>query len=355
MSISPSPPPPPALRRARRPGAPALAPALDDTELAVAADALALGQWARVRTLLAGTGTDWDRRGHRLTVLAACPGSAAWAGDWQLAEPDSGDAATLLALATVRRALRGRTTTGDAAAACATAARMLPDDPTPWLGALLLARHAGTPDERAYAFHQIRARHPDHHHAHHLMTAALAEDRPEGTCGPHHPAHGFAARAAARAPADSPLALLPVVAHAERYRVRARAGLEPPTPRTPATGPPGTPTPSSGPPSTGGWNGRARAIPAASSMSTSSPTPRSTRGGWPRPPPSSSASARTPPARRGRTRAATRRARSGRPARPPWAGTTTGTTTGATPADDESLTPGPGHWPPGPRGVRIEG
>ncbi|MEU5241485.1 hypothetical protein ACH4UR_23005 [Streptomyces lydicus] len=233
MSISPSPPPPPpppALRRARRPGAPALAPALDDTELAVAADALALGQWARVRTLLAGTGADWDRRGHRLTVLAACPGSAAWAGDWQLAEPDSGDAATLLALATVRRALRGRTTTGDAAAACATAARMLPDDPTPWLGALLLARRAGTPDERAHAFHQIRARHPDHHHAHHLMTAALAEERPDGTCGPHHPAHGFAARAAERAPADSPLALLPVVAHAERYRVRARAGLEPPDP-----------------------------------------------------------------------------------------------------------------------------
>ncbi|REK90235.1 hypothetical protein DY245_11425 [Streptomyces inhibens] len=228
MSLSPSPPPP--LVRARRPGAPALAPALGDTELAIAADALALGQWARVRTLLAETGEDWDLRGHRLTVLATCPGSAAWAGDWQLAEPDSGDAATLLAVATVRLALRGASGHGTAAKACATAARMLPDDPTPWLGALILARRTGTADESAHAFEQIRARHPDHHHAHHLMTACLADHRPGGTDGPAHPVHDFAARAAARAPADSPLALLPVVAHAERYRVRAAAGLAPPDP-----------------------------------------------------------------------------------------------------------------------------
>ncbi|MEU5013162.1 hypothetical protein AB0G35_23245 [Streptomyces sp. NPDC021749] len=231
MSISPSPPlTPAALGPAGRAAGPATGPALDDAELAVAADALALGQWARVRTLLAETGTDWDRRGHRLTVLAGCPGSAAWAGDWQLAEPDSGDAATLLAVATVRRALRGETGTDAAAAACAAAARLLPDDPTPWLGALILARRTGTADARDHAFRQIRARHPEHHHAHHLMVACLAEQQPHAADDPRHPAHDFAARAAARAPADSPLALLPVVAHAERYRVRVAAGLEPPDP-----------------------------------------------------------------------------------------------------------------------------
>lgn len=218
------------MRRARCPDAPVLAPALDDTQLAIAAEALALGQWARVRTLLAETGADWDRRGHRLAVLASCPGSAAWAGDWQLAEPGSGDAATLLAFATVRLALRGEAGTGAAAEACAAAARMVPDDPTPWLGALILARRTGTPDARAHAFRQVRARHPDHHHAHHLMAACLAEQQPGRPDDPRHPANAFAARAAARAPADSPLALLPVVAHAERYRVRAAAGLEPPDP-----------------------------------------------------------------------------------------------------------------------------
>ncbi|MGW7574769.1 tetratricopeptide repeat protein [Streptomyces sp. NPDC054765] len=230
ISISPSPPPSPPIGRARCPGAPVLAPALGDTQLAIAADALALGQWGRARTLLAGTGEDWDLRGHRLTVLATCPGSAVRAGDWQLTEPDSGDAATLLALATVHLALRGESSAEAAAEACATAARMLPDDPTPWLGALILARRTGTPDERTHAFHQVRARHRDHHHAHHLMTASLAEQLPGVTVDPRHPAHVFAARAAERAPADSPLALLPVVAHTERHRVLAAAGLAPPDP-----------------------------------------------------------------------------------------------------------------------------
>lgn len=225
ISISPS--PPPQLAPARCPDGPALAPALDDAELSLAADALALGQWARVRGLLAETGQDWDLRGHRLTVLAISPGSAAWAGDWRLAEPDSGDAAILLALATVRLALHGESSAEAAADACATAARMLPEDPTPWLGALILARRTGTPEARAHAFQQIRARHRDHHHAHHLMTAALAEEHPGAREDPRHPAHAFAARAAARAPADSPLALLPLVAHTERYRVLAAAGPAP--------------------------------------------------------------------------------------------------------------------------------
>lgn len=320
ISITPSPPPPPSsLVPTCSPDLRALAPALGDAELAVTADALALGQWARVRTLLTGTGADWDLRGHRLTVLATSPGSAAWAADWLLAEPDSGDAATLLALATVRLALRGASSTTAAARACAIAAGMLPDDPTPWLGALILARRCGTPDGQEHAFRQIRARHRDHHHAHHLMTAALAERQPDGGDGPRHPAHDFAARAAERAPADSPLALLPVVAHAERYAHWPPRAWHRPTPRTPATGPPRTPITSSRPPSTGGWSGRARTIRAARSISTSSPTPCSTRGGWPRPPRSSSASARTPPAPRGRTRAATPRPRSGPPAPLPCA------------------------------------
>ncbi|MGX1853018.1 hypothetical protein [Streptomyces sp. NPDC055299] len=231
ISITPTPPSPsPPVAHTPCPDLRALAPALGDAELAITADALALGQWARVRTLLTGTGTDWDLRGHRLTVLATSPGSAAWAADWLFAEPASGDAATLLALATVRLALRGASSTAAAARACATAAGMLPDDPTPWLGALILARRCGTPDGQEHAFRQIRARHRDHHHAHHLMTAALAERRPDGGDSPRHPAHAFAARAAERAPADSPLALLPVVAHTERYRAQAAAGLAPPDP-----------------------------------------------------------------------------------------------------------------------------
>ncbi|MFI1971069.1 hypothetical protein BLA24_29420 [Streptomyces cinnamoneus] len=219
--------PPPPLGRPRNKDGPAFDPALDDTALAAARDALARGRWADARQLLARTGDDWDRRGHRLVALGRPPTAAAWAREWQLAEPDSPDAAALLAFATVFRALGGKDAPDAARALCLAAGRMAPRDPTPWLGALVLARRTGTDDERVRAFDQVRARHRDHHHAHHLMAACLAEHQDGDRDDPLHEVYDFAAWAAEQAPADSPLAVLPVVAHAERYRVLARAGLEP--------------------------------------------------------------------------------------------------------------------------------
>lgn len=82
-------------------------PALDDEPLADARAALAQGRWTAARSLLAETGDDWDRRGHRLVVLGEGGASATWAREWQLAEPGSSDAAALLASATVFRAVAG--------------------------------------------------------------------------------------------------------------------------------------------------------------------------------------------------------------------------------------------------------
>ncbi|MER5970080.1 hypothetical protein ABT112_10150 [Streptomyces sp. NPDC002055] len=223
----PPPPPPPSLGRARRRDGPSFDPALDDHALARARDALAQGRWTDVRDLLATTGDDWDRRGHRLVVLAEGPASAAWAEEWKLAEPDSADAAALLACATVFRAVRGQESADAARGACRAAARMAPADPTPWLGLLILARRTGTDEERLQVFDQVRGRHPEHHHAHHLMTACLAERQQGDGDDPFHEVYDFASWAAEQAPADSPLAVLPVVAHAERYRVLALAGAEP--------------------------------------------------------------------------------------------------------------------------------
>ncbi|MEU1376956.1 hypothetical protein ABZ442_25365 [Streptomyces triculaminicus] len=222
--------PPPPLGRSRNKEGPAFEAALDDHELATVRDALARGRWADARQLLARTGDDWDRRGHRLVVLAESPTSVAWAREWQLAEPDSPDAATLLACATVARAVHGRDNPDAARALCLAAAGMAPRDPTPWLGILILARRTGTDGERVRAFDQVRARHRDHHHAHHLMAACLAEHQDGDRDDPLHEVYDFASWAAEQAPADSPLAVLPVVAHAERYRVLARAGLEPADP-----------------------------------------------------------------------------------------------------------------------------
>ncbi|MEW2254426.1 hypothetical protein [Streptomyces sp. NPDC047869] len=203
--------------------------ALDDAELLAARASLAQGRRQATRALLRRTGDDWDRRGHRLTVLAGAHYAAAWAQDWLLAEPDSPDAAALHALALVRRTLRGVESPDRARAACHAAAALAPADPTPWLGLLRLARLLGPERELLGVFAELRERHPEHHHAHHLLVARLAE-RPHGGRAESHEVYDLAERAAAEAPADSPLAVLPVVAYAERYRVLAATGLAPADP-----------------------------------------------------------------------------------------------------------------------------
>ena len=90
-----SPPPPPLGRSRRRGGRTGRAfdPALGDGELIDVRSQFAQGRWTRARSLLVATGSDWDRRGHRILALAAVPSAAGWAADWLLAEPDSADAA----------------------------------------------------------------------------------------------------------------------------------------------------------------------------------------------------------------------------------------------------------------------
>lgn len=146
------PPPPPPLGRSRRRGSRSdhvFDPALDDDELIAARGRFVQGRWSEARTLLVGTGRDWDRRGHRLLALAETPSAVDWAGDWLLVEPESADAAVLLGCARVARALRPKAKANDAARAreaCLAAARLIPDDPTPgsrcssWTGAATTGR-----------------------------------------------------------------------------------------------------------------------------------------------------------------------------------------------------------------------
>jgi hypothetical protein len=223
-------PPPPPLGRARKRASQTFDAALDDTDLVAARTALSQGRWQAARSLLARTGDDWDRRGHRITVLAMEKYSAPWAREWRLAEPESPDAAVLLALSLVQRALHGKEKPDYVRESCRAAATLAPDDPTPWLGLLMLERDHGGDQDAARAFDEVRHRHADHHHAHHLMVARLAEVRAEDGADPLHEVYDFATWAVEQAPADSPLAILPVVAHAERYRVLAAAGHESPDP-----------------------------------------------------------------------------------------------------------------------------
>ncbi|MFE0225404.1 hypothetical protein ACFW0U_32070, partial [Streptomyces albidoflavus] len=97
------PPPPPPFGRARKRATHPLDPALGDADLIAARAALTQGRWTAVRELLAHTGTDWDLRGHRLTVLAAAQGAAAWGEEWRIAEPHSAHAPAPLGGATGAR------------------------------------------------------------------------------------------------------------------------------------------------------------------------------------------------------------------------------------------------------------
>lgn len=214
------PPPPLTFRRpgdGRRPD-----PALDDAPLRAARDALSRGDWLEARGLLLETGRDWDLRGHRVLCLAAAPAAERRAREWLRTEAGSQDAVVLLACAMAIRATRGAGDARVAREALQTAARAVPDDPTPWLALLLLYRGTAAPQECHHPFGELHARHPEHHHAHHVMTALLAEAGPG--------VYTFAADAAERAPADSPLALLPLVAHAQRFRVLAADGAVPADP-----------------------------------------------------------------------------------------------------------------------------
>ncbi|MFJ3494766.1 hypothetical protein ACIPPJ_14335 [Streptomyces sp. NPDC086091] len=213
--------------------APCVAAALDDAPLLSAlVDASASGCWQSARSLLARTGDDWDRRGHRAVVLARAPLALPRARAWLDAEPDSADGAVLLALALVRRALHGEEDPAAAREACRAAADRAPADPTPWLGLLMLEGEGTATAVRV--FEEIRARHRDHHHAHHLMVALLAERRADRGPDALHEVYEFASWAAEQAPADSPLAILPIVAHAERYRALAVRGFAPADPATAA-------------------------------------------------------------------------------------------------------------------------
>ncbi|MCS0603107.1 hypothetical protein NX794_18090 [Streptomyces sp. LP11] len=123
-----------------------LAPELDDQDLGkllksllattksgiIATTDLCLAQISR---LLGQQPGDWDRRAHRMGVLADYLAETQLAKSWAVREPRSADALTLHAWTQVARARR-HNSPEDAAEAvdlCLRAAALAPDDPTPWV------------------------------------------------------------------------------------------------------------------------------------------------------------------------------------------------------------------------------
>lgn len=223
--------------------------AQDDPALRAAWEAARRGDWQPARELMATTRSDFDRRARYVWVLgesaAAQPWSsmvsdperpvglvdttAAWTDRWADAEPDNPDAVLVRARSLIMRGweVRGSgwasTVRADAAVEFRRllqlalplndeAARLAPEDPTPWAQRMLLAIALGA-GRTAFdtSWDEVVARDPHHREAHNFKLMYLCRK----WCGSHEEMFAFAREAAAAAAVGSPLRVLPVQATAE--------------------------------------------------------------------------------------------------------------------------------------------
>ncbi|BBC37566.1 uncharacterized protein SGFS_088600 [Streptomyces graminofaciens] len=178
--------------------------------------------WEPVADLLRATGRDWDRRAHRITVLAhTLP--AAVSQRWVTERPADGDALVLRACVETDRAPAGdHAAVRRAEHTCLRAAEGCPEDPTPWLALLSLMYTCAVPVKDAVpVWTEAVNRAPWLRASYHRLLRYLSP-RGHGTVPDMM---DFAWQAAARAPHGSPLALLPVAA---RVELMAHRGAETP-------------------------------------------------------------------------------------------------------------------------------
>ena len=131
--------------------APDFDPDCGDASLSSTRHDLVIGRWQGLRELLRVTGPDWLARGHRVRLLAQACASSSTVESWLAAEPHSGDALVLWAATETARAFNVAITAGrgvpidqhridTSVMACLQAAEAYPDDPTPWISLISVAR-----------------------------------------------------------------------------------------------------------------------------------------------------------------------------------------------------------------------
>ncbi|MCU7823558.1 hypothetical protein [Kitasatospora sp. DSM 101779] len=208
--------------------------ASSDPEGEAARAAALAGDWRTPAAYLEAAGSDWDLRWRRLGYLAeAAAEDDAFVKAWQAARPDDPSAALVHADGMVmlagklRGALGAQHTTheqfdafhrvlADSEAACLRAAELAPEDPSPYIARITIARGLGWSHERFRTlWAEVVSRAPHHFGAH---RAAL-----QYCCakwqGSHELMHEFARQAAASAPPGDLLAALPLFAVFEQeYR-----------------------------------------------------------------------------------------------------------------------------------------
>ncbi|MEU6083836.1 hypothetical protein [Streptomyces sp. NPDC047108] len=206
-------------------------PAADDRRLARACMDVRAGRYFSAHEILKESRADYEVRAHRSLVLASEAADSDLAERW-LAEEPGPEAALLWARVAMLRALR-MAAAGDpregtlvrmAQVACERAAEQLPDDPTPWVALLALARVldyrdpapegllTSPPGPWRLLAHILRLA-PWHREAHHRFLAYFFT-RNGGSVSARWDVATFLSQ---RAPTSSPLRLLPLVALVEDY------------------------------------------------------------------------------------------------------------------------------------------
>ncbi|MEZ0090583.1 hypothetical protein [Streptacidiphilus sp. EB129] len=224
------------MARARRRNAAAnrFDPTFGDHALATARQDLVVGRWQGARDLLRDTGRDWDRRTHRMRLLADTAAGIRTVETWQSAEPDNPDALVLRAETEVMRVFSAvaeanrsagapppnqdsleRAHLDRAARICLQAAEKNPADPIPWVSLMTLARLYGRGHPHVWHWwRELQARDPYSREGHHQVLRHLSAR----WHGSHGEMYNFARDSAAFAPPGSPLAALTQAARAEHYR-----------------------------------------------------------------------------------------------------------------------------------------
>ncbi|MGW1982524.1 hypothetical protein ACWCPJ_08700 [Streptomyces collinus] len=218
-------------RRAR------LAPELDDQDLGkllksllattrtgtIATTDLCVAQISRVLDQEPG---DWDRRTHRIGVLADFLADSHLPGSWAGREPRNPSALVLHAWTQVvsarsRGHLEGRT---DVIESCLRAAELAPEDPTPWIALLGVARLERWQQPQVFGvWNEVLGRDRWNREAYLSMLNYLTPEE----CGSRMQVLEFVDGLSARMPANAPCAAVELTAQVFQYHtVLDRGGFE---------------------------------------------------------------------------------------------------------------------------------
>ncbi|MGW7522456.1 hypothetical protein [Streptomyces sp. NPDC054783] len=214
-----------------------LAPELDDQDLGkllkslvattrtgtIATSDLCVAQMSR---LLEQESGDWDRRGHRIDVLAGYLSGSHLSRSWATREPRSVDALVLHAWTQVAQG-RAQGRLEDPAGTvqtCLRAAELAPEDPTPWVALLAVARLERREQSQVFGvWNEVLARDRWNREAYLNMLAYLSPDE----AGSRIQVLEFVDTLRARMPANAACVGTELTAQVHQYHaILNRGGLE---------------------------------------------------------------------------------------------------------------------------------